>query len=271
MENKLSHLDELENKSIFIIREAYANFKNMALLWSIGKDSTTLLWLCRKAFYGKIPFPVVHIDTTFKFPEMYTFRDKYAKEFNLNLIVAKNEEALKKGMSYDKYDALTVNTELKTNALKQVITKNKFKAVLVGIRRDEHAIRAKERVFSPRSQDFLWAYKNQPVELWSYFKTNTVEDDHIRVHPLLHWTELDIWEYAKRENIPINELYFAKNGKRYRSLGCVPITTPVISNADDIDKIIEEIKTTKVSERSGRAQDKEQAYAMQKLRSLGYM
>jgi len=268
---ELSHLDKLESQSIFIIREAYKRFKNMAMLWSIGKDSTTLLWLCRKAFYGKIPFPCLHIDTTFKFPEMYAFREKYAKEFGLNLIVAKNDEALAKGMSYDTHDSLTVNTELKTNALKKAIAKLKFKALLLGIRRDEHGIRAKERVFSPRDSDFHWDYKNQPAELWNLFKTKDEADDHIRVHPLLGWTELDIWEYIKREGIPINELYFAKDGKRYRSLGCMPITKPVDSQADTVDKIIEEIKTTKVSERSGRAQDKEQLYAMQKLRSLGYM
>ena len=271
IKKELSHLNKLESQSIFIIREAYKRFKNMAMLWSIGKDSTTLLWLCRKAFYGKIPFPCLHIDTTFKFPEMYAFREKYAKEFGLNLIVAKNDEALAKGMSYDTHDSLTVNTELKTNALKKAIARLKFKALLLGIRRDEHGIRAKERVFSPRDSDFHWDYKNQPAELWNLFKTKDDDEDHIRVHPLLGWTELDIWEYIKREGIPINELYFAKDGKRYRSLGCMPITKPVDSQADTVDKIIEEIKTTKVSERSGRAQDKEQLYAMQKLRSLGYM
>ncbi|MEI6849891.1 MAG: sulfate adenylyltransferase subunit CysD [archaeon] len=267
----MDRLDILESQSIFIIREAYKRFRNMALLWSIGKDSTTLLWLCRKAFYGKIPFPALHIDTSFKFPEMYTFRDKYAKEFGLNLIVFRNEEALAKGMNYANTDSLKVNMELKTNALKQAIDKYKFKALLLGIRRDEHGIRAKERVFSPRDSDFQWDYKNQPAELWNLFKTKDESDDHIRVHPLLGWTELDIWEYIAREKIPINELYFAKNGKRYRSLGCMPITNPIDSNADTIEKIIEELKITKISERSGRAQDKEHLYAMQKLRSLGYM
>jgi sulfate adenylyltransferase subunit 2 len=267
----MDYLDELESKSIFIIREAYKKFKNLALLWSIGKDSTTLLWLCRKAFYGKIPFPTMHIDTTFKFPEMYAFRAKYAKEWGLNLIVEKNEEALAKGINYDNTDSVTVCTELKTNALKKAIDKHKFKALLVGIRRDEHGIRAKERYFSPRNQDFQWNYKEQAPELWDQYKTQKEADQHLRVHPLLHWTELDIWEYIKRENIPINELYFAKNGKRYRSLGCMPITNPIDSNADDIDKIVEEIKNSKTSERAGRAQDKEEANAMQKLRSLGYM
>ncbi|MBR9706887.1 MAG: phosphoadenosine phosphosulfate reductase family protein, partial [Candidatus Diapherotrites archaeon] len=144
-------------------------------------------------------------------------------------------------------------------------------AVLVGIRRDEHGIRAKERYFSPRDKEFKWDYKNQPAELWNQYKSTTKEDNHIRVHPLLHWTEIDIWKYIKRENIPINELYFAKNGKRFRSLGCMPATKPIDSNADDVDKIITEIENSKTSERSGRAQDKEMTYTMQKLRSLGYM
>lgn len=267
----MNHLDELESKSIFIIREAYKQFKNICLLWSIGKDSTALLWLCRKAFYGKIPFPVMHIDTTYKFPQMYTFRDKLAEQYGLNLLVEKNEEALNQGVGYDTHDSLTVCTELKTNALKQSIAKHKFRGLLVGIRRDEHGIRAKERYFSPRNEDFKWDYKNQPPELWQQYKAKAEEKEHIRVHPLLHWTELDIWRYIEKEGIPVNELYFAKNGKRYRSLGCMPITKPIDSTADTIPKIIEELKKTKTAERSGRAQDKENANAMQQLRALGYM
>ncbi len=267
----MDYLEELESKSIFIIREAYKQFKRIVLLWSIGKDSTVLLWLCRKAFYGRIPFPSLHIDTTFKFPEMYAFRDKYAKEFGLKLIIEKNQEALDKGINYENYDSVTVCTELKTNALKNAIKKHKFRALLVGIRRDEHGIRAKERYFSPRNEDFKWDFKNQPPELWDQFKAEVEEKDHIRVHPLLDWTELDVWEYIKKENIPVNELYFAKDGKRYRSLGCMPITRPVDSDADTVEKIINEIKTSETTERSGRAQDKEEANAMQKLRALGYM
>lgn len=267
----MNHLDELENKSIYIIREAYNKFKNIAILWSIGKDSTTLLWLCRKAFFGKIPFPVMHIDTTYKFPEMYKFRDYWAKEWNLKLIVAKNQEALDKGIGYEANDAFTCCHELKTVALQKAIKKYEFKAMFVGIRRDEHGIRAKERYFSPRDSQFKWDYKNQPAEMWDQFKSETGQDEHIRVHPLLHWTEIDVWEYIQRENIPINELYFAKNGKRYRSLGCMPITKPIDSNADTVSKVIEELKATRVAERSGRSQDKERAYTMQKLRSLGYM
>ncbi|MBU1975851.1 MAG: sulfate adenylyltransferase subunit 2 [Nanoarchaeota archaeon] len=267
----MNRIDVLENKSVYIIREAYKQFKKTALLWSIGKDSTCLLWLCRKAFFGHIPFPVMHIDTTYKFPEMYAFRDKWAKEWGLKLLVAKNEEAIKKGVSYETHDAFTCCDELKTKALKQAITKYGFQAMFVGIRRDEHGIRAKERYFSPRNIDFKWDYKNQPAEMWDQFKSQTEEDEHLRVHPLLHWTEVDIWEYHKREKIPVNELYFAKDGKRYRSLGCMPITKPIESQADDIDKIIKEIRESKTAERAGRSQDKEKAYTMQKLRSLGYM
>ncbi|RMF54576.1 sulfate adenylyltransferase subunit 2 [Candidatus Woesearchaeota archaeon] len=267
----MDHLDELESKSIYIIREAYKQFKNIAVLWSIGKDSTTLMWLVRKAFYGKVPFPALHIDTSFKFKEIYEFRDKWAKEWGFNLVIGRNEEALKRGVNCKTSGALQCCGQLKTEALKQAIAKHGFKALLLGIRRDEHGIRAKERVFSPRNKEFQWNYKDQPPELWDQYKNKQEGEQHIRVHPMLHWTELDIWRYIKRENIPVVSLYFAKNGKRYRSIGCEPCCHPIDSNADDIDKIIEELKTTKVAERSGRSQDKEAAYMMQKLRSLGYM
>jgi sulfate adenylyltransferase subunit 2 len=266
----MKHLEKLENQSIFIIREACSQFRNVAMLWSIGKDSTTLLWLVRKAFFGKIPFPVVHIDTTHKFPEIYEFRDKYAKEWNLNLIVSKNDQALRKGVSPEK-GKFACCTELKTNALKEAIAKYKFRALYLAIRRDEHGIRAKERVFSPRDEDFEWDYKNQPPELWDQYKTKAREEEHLRIHPVLGWREIDIWEYIKKEKIPCASLYFAKGGKRYRSIGCECCCQPVDSKADTIDKVVEELKTSKVSERAGRAQDKESDYMMQKLRSLGYM
>jgi len=265
-----SHLSELENQSIFIIREAYSQFRNVAMLWSIGKDSTTLLWLVRKAFFGKIPFPIMHIDTTHKFKEIYSFRDEYTKKWNLDLIVAKNKEALQKGISPDN-NKLECCTELKTIALKKAIAKYTFKALYLGIRRDEHGIRAKERFFSPRDEDFQWNYKDQPAELWDQYKIKAEEEEHIRVHPILIWREIDIWEYIKREKIPMVSLYFAKDHKRYRSIGCECCCNPVKSDADTIDKIVEELRTSKISERSGRAQDKEQAYMMQKLRALGYM
>lgn len=270
-ERTLDRLSEMEARSIYTIREAYCQFRHVALLWSIGKDSTTLLWLIRKAFYGEIPFPVVHIDTTFKFPEMYAFRDRYAREWGLRLLVARNEDALRRGVNYDAYDAVTCCHELKTEALRQSLAREGFRALYVGIRRDEHGVRAKERYFSPRDTEFRWNYRDQPAELWDQFKDKPLADTHVRVHPLLHWTEVDIWRYIKREGIPVNELYFAQNGKRYRSLGCMPITAPVESNARTVDEIIEEIINSDVAERSGRAQDKEADYVMQKLRALGYM
>ena len=266
----MNHLDKLENQSIFIIREAYSQFKTVAMLWSIGKDSTTLLWLVRKAFFGKIPFPVIHIDTTYKFKEIYNFRDKYASEWDLNLIVAQNEDAINSSMGPTK-GKFTCCNELKTVALKHAIAKYGFRALYLGIRRDEHGIRAKERFFSPRDEDFEWDYKNQPPELWDQYKTKATEEEHLRIHPLLSWREIDVWEYIKRENIPAVELYFAKNGKRYRSIGCETCCTPVDSDADTVDKIVGELSISKISERSGRAQDKEDDYMMQKLRSLGYM
>lgn len=267
----MEYLDELESQSIYVIREAYKQFHDVAILWSIGKDSTTLLWLCMKAFLGKVPFPAVHIDTSYKFKEIYDYRDKYAKEWGLNLIVGRNEDAIAGGMGPDTSDKLACCTQLKTNALKMTLDKHKLKAVFAGIRRDEHGIRAKERYVSPRNRDFQWDYKDQPAELWDQYKTKAEEDQHFRVHPLLHWREVDIWEYIKRENIPIIDLYFAKGGKRYRSIGCHTCCNPIDSQADSIDKVIGELKETRVGERSGRAQDKESAYIMQKLRSLGYM
>ncbi len=266
----MDNLDKLESQSIFIIREAYSQFRKVAMLWSIGKDSTTLLWLVRKAFFGKIPFPVLHIDTSHKFKEIYEFREKYAKEWGLNLLVARNDEALAAGVAPDKGKFQCCN-ELKTVALKKAIAQYDFKALYLGIRRDEHGIRAKERIFSPRDEDFEWDYKNQPPELWDQYKTKAKDEEHLRVHPILGWREIDIWEYIQRENIPITPLYIAKDGKRYRSIGCECCCNPVDSDADTIDQIVEELKTTKISERSGRAQDKESAYMMQKLRSLGYM
>ena len=266
----MDHLAELESNSIFIIREGYQQFKKVAMLWSIGKDSTTLLWLIRKAFYGKPPFSVLHLDTGYKFKEIYAFRETYAKEWSLDLIVYKNQEAIDRGVSPYR-GKLECCTELKTNALKKVIAEKEIRALDLGIRRDEHGIRAKERVFSPRDEDFEWNYKEQPPELWDQYKTKAKDEEHLRIHPLLGWREVDVWEYIQREGIPIVDLYFAKNGKRYRSIGCETCCSLIDSDADTVDKIVEELKTTRISERSGRAQDKELAYMMQKLRSLGYM
>ena len=265
----MDRLDELESQSIYIIREAYYHYKKLAILWSIGKDSTTMVWLCRKAFFGKIPFPALHIDTGYKFPEMYEFRDEYAKIWNMDLVIARNEEAIAGGMNCEK--KLVCCTALKTEGLKQAIATHGFEALILGIRRDEHGIRSKERYFSPRDEKFKWNYQDQPPELWDQYKNQVEEKTHIRVHPLLHWTEVDIWKYIKREQIPITDLYFAKDGKRYRSIGCVPCCNPVPSDAATIDDMIYELEHTTTSERAGRAQDKEDTYTMQKLRALGYM
>ncbi len=267
----MDHLDMLQGRSIYIIREAYKQFNNIAILWSIGKDSTILLWLCRKAFFGIIPFPVLHIDTGYKFKEIYEFRDEYASKWDLRVIIGKNEEAIQRGIGPTDVGILECCNELKTNALKQTIKQHNFKALLLGIRRDEHGIRAKERVFSPRNEEFQWNYKDQPPELWDQYKSRQGQEQHIRVHPLLEWTEIDIWEYIKRENIPVTKLYFAQEGKRYRSIGCKKCCSSVDSTASTIDDIIHELKATDVSERSGRALDKESKHIMQKLRSLGYM
>ena len=267
----MDYLDELESKSIYVIREAYHRFRRIAVLWSVGKDSTTLLWLCRKAFFGHVPFPVVHIDTSYKFPEMYAFRDKYAREWGLDLIVGRNEEALAAGMGPDAGAKLECCTQLKTNALKMLIREHRFEAILLGIRRDEHGIRAKERYFSPRDESFQWDYKNQPAELWDQYRSLSDDREHLRIHPLLHMRELDVWRYVEREKLPVTGLYYARNGKRYRSIGCQTCCSPVDSTASTVEEVIEEIRTSDVSERSGRAQDKEDAYTMQKLRALGYM
>jgi len=182
----------------------------------------------------------------------------------------RNEEALRKGMGPHKGKLVCCNA-LKTEALKQYILRNKVDAVIVAIRRDEHGIRAKERVFSPRDENFRWAYKEQEPEMWDIYLSQSKDKTHVRVHPMLEWTEIDVWRYVRKENLPVNPLYFARNGKRYRSLGCQPCTVPIESNAKTVDEIIEELKKTDIPERSGRAQDKERAYMMQKLRSLGYM
>jgi len=266
----MPELKDLENKSIYIIREAFAEFKHPAVLWSTGKDSTATLWLCKKAFFGKIPFPVIHIDTTYKFKEMYEFRDRIAREWGFNLLVARNEEAIKTGFG-PKDGKFECCTALKTEALRQMLAREKFDALILAIRRDEHGIRAKERYFSPRDEDFKWNYKDQPLEMWDQYQSIIEDKTHTRVHPLLHWRELDVWEYTRQEGLPVHPMYFAKNGKRYRSLGCEPCTNTIDSNAATIDQIIEELKITKIAERSGRAQDKEKAFTMQKLRALGYM
>lgn len=257
-------LNVLEERSIYVMREAKSNFKNVAGLWSMGKDSTTMLSLARKAFHGKVPFPVIHIDNGIDFPESYEFRETLARKWNLDLLVVESE--IKPEMS-----GYACCGENKSIALKKIMKKYGFDALIVSIRRDEHGIRAKERVFSPRDKDFKWNYKNQVAELWDNYSSNDDSDGHIRVHPLLDFNEIDIWNYIKKNKVPVNPLYFSRNGYRYRSLGCVHCTSVVRSNAKTIDQIINELETTKQEERAGRDQDKERLYVMEKLRSLGYL
>jgi sulfate adenylyltransferase subunit 2 len=278
----MDHLDKLEAQSIYILREAYHSFSNLCMPWSMGKDSNVLIWLSKKAFCGHIPYPLLHIDTTYEFPEMLKFREWAVKKYNLDLIVKINEDARARrgtytsSIGYETHDPVTVTHELKTVALQQIMGERKFDALITGIRRDEDPTRAKERYFSPRNAEFEWDYKDQPPEFWNQFTTSLEPGEHIRVQPLLDWTEVDIWRYIDREKIPIPQMYFARKGEdglnyRFRSLGCWPITKPVQSNASNIDEIIAELLVTKTSERAGRAQDHHERNAMQKLRAKGFM
>lgn len=266
----MNHLDALESQSVYIFREAFNKIEKLAMLWSIGKDSNVMLWLARKAFFGHVPFPAVHIDTSYKIPEMIEFRDRMAKEWGMNLITGQNKAALDAGMGPEK-GRIVCCTALKTDGLKQTIAAHGFTGVFAGIRRDEEGTRAKERVFSPRGKHAEWNFRDQPPEFWDQFKTDFAPGTHLRIHPLLHWTEIDVWRYIRREKIPVLDLYFAKDGRRYRSLGCAPCTGTIESTASTIDEIIEELETTKISERSGRAQDKESEDAFERLRVEGYM
>ncbi|MDR1873056.1 MAG: sulfate adenylyltransferase subunit 2 [Deltaproteobacteria bacterium] len=265
-----SHLKALEAYSVFILREAYAKLGRLGLLWSIGKDSTVLLWLAKKAFFGHCPFPFIHVDTNFKIPEMIAYRDKTARELGLEMIVHQNVKALEEGMN-PQMGRLTCCKALKTEALSQLTAKYGFEGLIVGVRRDEEGSRSKERIFSERGEADFWDYANQPPELWGQFKTDFPKGHHIRVHPLLQWNEIDIWRYIEEERVPVIDLYFSKNGYRYRSLGCEPCTGKIKSEALTVREIINELENTTVSERAGRAQDQEDAYAMQKLRRDGYM
>ncbi len=264
----MNDLDQLESQSIYILREAYHSIDRMALLWSIGKDSNALLWLCRKAFFGRVPFPVVQLDTDMELPEVYEFRDRIAREWDLDLRV----EHCPPESEMD--PTLPPNTRAaarKTVGLRNLLDRGNYQGVVVGIRRDEQATRAKERIFSPRTLDGAWDVKDQPAEFWDHYKTRFAEGTHVRIHPLLAWTEMDIWRYSKREDIPIVPLYFSRNGKRYRSLGEKNITFPVDSNASTIDEIIAELAVTRVSERAGRTMDNESEDSFERLRSSGYM
>jgi len=293
----MDHLDQLENISIHILREAYASFKNLGMLWSIGKDSTVLLWLARRAFFGHVPFSLIHIDTTYKIPEMAPYRDRLTVEWKLTMIVGINEAALKVKQTFPdgKVDRITCCRLLKTEALKNTLSgvgpryifnhgkgayeldqsKEPFTGIIAGVRADEEGSRSKERYFSPRDQENIWNLGDQPPEFWNQFKTDFAPGTHVRIHPLLDWTELNIWEYIHREKIPTVSLYYNHgDGKRYRSLGCYPCTFPIDSDSRNTAEIIEELRSGKLSniaERSGRAQDKDDGGGLETLRRDGYM
>ncbi|WP_207477584.1 sulfate adenylyltransferase subunit CysD [Arenibaculum pallidiluteum] len=263
----MQHLDQLEARTIYILREAFARVDPLAMLWSIGKDSNALLWMARKAFFGRVPFPLIQLDTGMELPEVYAFRDRIAAEWELNLIV---HDCPPESEMDPTLPPATRAAARKTEGLKQVLQQG-YRGILAGIRRDEQATRAKERVFSPRTLDGAWDFRDQPPEFWDQYKTEFPEGTHVRIHPLLHWTEIDIWRYTQREGIPVVPLYFAREGKRYRSLGEKNITFPVASTASTIEEIIAELETTKVSERAGRAMDHEAEDSFERLRSSGYM
>jgi sulfate adenylyltransferase subunit 2 len=293
----VDHLEQLESRSIHILREAYAAFPSLAMLWSIGKDSTVLLWLTRRAFFGHVPFPLVHIDTSFKIPEMIAYRDRLVVDWHLNLIYGQNVDALTARQTFPDgaVDRLTCCKLLKTEALRHTLSgewprykfnhekkcyepevnPERFTGVIVGARADEEGSRSKERYFSPRGRDSSWDVAEQPPEFWNQFKTEFAPGTHVRIHPLLDWTELNVWEYIEQEQIPVVDLYFDRgDGMRYRSLGCGPCTQPVASDARTVAAIVAELRSGRfatIAERSGRAQDSEDGGGLETLRRDGYM
>lgn len=299
-EHKLTHLKQLEAESIHIIREVAAEFERPVMLYSIGKDSAVMLHLAMKAFYpGKPPFPLMHVDTTWKFREMIAFRDRHTRELGLELIVYVNEEGIRAGIGPFTHGSKKHTDVMKTEGLKQALDKYKFDAAFGGARRDEEKSRAKERVYSFRDQNHRWDPKNQRPELWNVFNGKINKGESIRVFPLSNWTELDIWQYIYLEGIPIVPLYFAKerpvverdgmlilvddermplnSGEtpqmlkvRFRTLGCYPLTGAVESNATTLPEIIQEMLLTKTSERQGRLIDHDQAGSMEEKKKEGY-
>ena len=263
-----SYLDDLESRSVFIIREAFAQITPLGMLWSIGKDSTALLWLVRKAFFGQVPIPMILLDTEMELPEVYEFRDRIASDWGLDV---RSELCPPEAQMDQTLPPASRAAARKTEGLKNLISRDKYRGLLLGIRRDEQSTRAKERVFSPRALDGAWDFRDQPPEFWDQYKTEFPDGTHVRIHPLLHWTELDIWRYTRREGIPIVPLYLARDGKRYRSLGEKNITFPIDSNAATIDDIIAELETTRSPERAGRAMDHESEDSFERLRTSGYM
>ncbi len=299
-EYKLTHLKQLEAESIHIIREVAAEFDKPVMLYSIGKDSAVMMHLAMKAFApGKPPFPLMHVDTTWKFKEMIQFRDKRIKDLGWDLIVHINEEGVKMGINPFDHGSAKHTDIMKTQSLKQALTKYGFDAAFGGARRDEEKSRAKERVYSFRDKHHRWDPKNQRPELWNLYNGRVDKGESIRVFPLSNWTELDIWQYIHLENIPIVPLYFAakrpvveRDGVlimvddnrmpikpdeeilqkmvRFRTLGCYPLTGAVESSATTLPEIIQEMLLTKTSERQGRVIDHDSAGSMEKKKQEGY-
>ncbi|MCK4785981.1 MAG: sulfate adenylyltransferase subunit CysD [Desulfobacteraceae bacterium] len=303
---RLSYLKQLESESIHIIREVVAEFKNPVMLYSVGKDSSTMLRLAQKAFYpGKFPFPLMHVDTGYKFPEMYDFRDRFCKKIGAELIVERNEEWIAKGCHPLKLGTDKCCWYLKTQGLLNAIRKHGFDAAFGGARREEEKSRAKERVFSLRDEFGQWDPKNQRPELWDLYNSQIDEGQTVRVFPLSNWTEVDIWQYIKLENIPIVPIYFAREREvinrngilipassystvennpeknieheetekamcRFRSLGCIPCTGAIKSNATTIDDLIVEVINARKSERENRVIDLGSDSAMEDKKKEGY-
>ncbi len=297
---KLTHLKALEYESIHTFREVAAEFDNPVMLYSVGKDSSVLLHLARKAFApGKIPFPLMHVNTTWKFREMIDFRDRMAEMHGFELLEHINAEGVEKGIGPFSHGSALHTDVMKTQALKQALNKYQFDAAFGGARRDEEKSRAKERVYSFRDKNHRWDPKNQRPELWNIFNGKVNKGESIRVFPLSNWTELDIWQYIYLENIDIPELYFAKerpvvkrdgtlimvddermpleDGEtpemrmvRFRTLGCYPLTGAIESEAETLPEIIQEMLLTTTSERQGRVIDRDSAGSMEKKKKEGY-
>lgn len=296
----LTHLKQLEAESIHIMREVAAEFDNPVMLYSVGKDSAVLLHLARKAFYpGKIPFPLLHVDTTWKFKEMIEFRDRMAKEYGFDLLVHINEEGVKEGVGPFTHGSAKHTDVMKTQGLKQALNKYGFDAAFGGARRDEEKSRAKERVYSFRDKNHRWDPKSQRPELWNTYNGKVNKGESIRVFPLSNWTELDIWQYIYLESIEIVPLYLSEKRPvverdgtlimvddkrmpleegeevqmkdvRFRTLGCYPLTGAVESTAATLPEIIQEMLLTKTSERQGRVIDHDSAGSMEKKKMEGY-
>jgi len=296
----MTHLELLEAESIHILREVVAEAENPVMLYSLGKDSAVMLHLARKAFYPSIPpFPLMHIDTTWKFRAMYEFRDRVASENNMELITHVNQDGVDQGVNPFTHGSALHTDIMKTEGLKQALDKHRFDIAFGGARRDEEKSRAKERVFSFRSAQHRWEPKSQRPELWDLYNARKRQGESIRVFPISNWTELDIWQYIQKEDIPIVPLYFAAerpvverdgmlimvdddrmplhNGEvpqmrhvRFRTLGCYPLTGAVESHADSLTDIIQEMLLTKTSERQGRMIDHDAAASMEKKKQEGY-